>query len=145
MHVARLYDSPSRGREPVTVRRMLNIAKREPQQFTKGSPEEVQAAVTECRKSLQQLKVPLRSIEVRRNEYLAHLDENTVINPGELKRTAPLTLADLEQIFDATERILLKMDRFCSGLVGNISYLGQDDYKTVFRIIADARGLALNS
>lgn len=140
MHAARLYDKPTKYKTPVTVRALLKLAEEQPALFTKGKPNDVIAAAKECREIIAALEAPLASIEKRRNEVLAHLDENSVINPGSLKQTAPLTIGDLQRVFDGTENILRKIDRFYSGLIGEIFYLGQDDYKKVFRIIAAAKG-----
>ncbi|MGA8557412.1 MAG: hypothetical protein WB630_23610 [Candidatus Acidiferrales bacterium] len=74
-------------------------------------------------------KVPLASIEKRRHKALAHLDANSVISPSQLKHTAPLSLAELEKIFEGTEEILRTMDRFFTGLVGEMFFLEQGDYK----------------
>ncbi len=80
---------------------------------------------------------PFASIETRRNELLAHLDEKSVMNPRGLEQTAPLTIADLQRVFQETENILHKIDRFYSGRIGEIKYL--DDYKAVFKLIAKAK------
>lgn len=139
MYVARLYDKPTKYKTPVTVRTLLKLAEEQPALFTKGEPDEVLAAAKECRAIIATLRAPLASIETRRNEALAHLDANSVMNPGILKLTAPLTIDDLQRVFDESENILRKIDRFYSGLVGPIFFLEQDDYKTVFRIIAEAK------
>jgi hypothetical protein len=139
MYLARLYDRPTKTREPVTVRTLLKLGERQPELFTKGTPDEVIAAAKECRKIITSLREPLASIETRRNEALAHLDKNSVMNPGGLKQTAPLSMADLQRMFDETENILRKMDRFYSGLVGEIFFLEQDDYRAVLKIIAEAK------
>jgi len=145
MYAAKLCDKPTKKKTPVTIRTLLNLAKKQPMLFTKGSHAEVIEAANKCWKIISGLKVPLASIEKRRHESLAHLDANSVMNPGQLKHTAPLTLADLEKIFEGTEEILRSMDRFFTGLVGEIIFLEQDDYRAVLRIAADAKRSATRS
>jgi len=55
-------------------------------------------------------------------------DQISAVKQGELEQTAPLTIANLQKVFDKTESILRKLDRFYSGLVGEVKYMGEDDY-----------------
>jgi hypothetical protein len=47
------------------------------------------------------------------------------VKPGELRQTAPLTIANLQKVFDKTESILRKLDHFDSGIVGKVKYMGR--------------------
>ncbi len=49
MHLARLYDRPTKYKTPVTVRALLDLAETHPALFTEGEPGEVIAAAKECR------------------------------------------------------------------------------------------------
>lgn len=51
----------------------------------------------------------LDSIRRRRNEWLAHLDPRTVIDPKVLSEAARLTIPDLERAFEGTEEILVEL------------------------------------
>ena len=123
----------------MTVMTLLSIAERHPELFKKGARGEVLAAAKECRKLMTSLQGPLASIKRRRNEALAHLDARSVISPGGLKQTAPLTIAEIEKIFDNTEGILQKIDYLYCATVGDLKYLAHDDYKTVLDLMADAK------
>ena len=62
-----------------------------------------------------------------------------MLNPGGLKQTAPLSLAELQQVFDETEKILQQVDSLFRGISGELKYLGHDDYKTVLNLVTDAK------
>jgi hypothetical protein len=91
-----------------------------------------------CRAIITSLEALLASVKTRRNECFAHPDANSVGNPVGLTRTAPLSMADPQTIFDQTENILRKMGRFQSGLAAETFFLEQDDDQTVLKIIAEA-------
>jgi HEPN superfamily AbiU2-like protein len=138
MYAAKLYDK-TKNPQPITVATLLSIAEQHPELFKKGTESEVLKAAKECRNLVANLEVPLASIKRRRDEALAHLDAKSVMNPGGLKRTAPLTITEIEKIFHDTETILKKMDYLFRATIGDLKYLGHDDYQTVIDLIADAK------
>ena len=83
--------------------------------------------IATSRAKVESLKIPLASIKKRRDEALAHLSLESVLNPGGLKQTAPLSLAELQQVFDETEKILQQVDSLFRGISGELKYLGHDD------------------
>jgi hypothetical protein len=84
------------------------------------------------------LKAPLKAIKKRRNEVLAHLDPETVVNPQGLNTTAKLTIIDLVKVFADTEKIVLTIDSLYSGAFGELRYLGEKDYTAILDHVADS-------
>jgi hypothetical protein len=74
----------------------------------------------------------LNSIRHRRNEWLAHLDQETVRNPEALANKAKLTIEDLDRVFEKTENIVRELQGLLDGTIGPIKFLGDDDFKAVF-------------
>jgi hypothetical protein len=136
LYAARLYDHNA---EAIDVEVLLDLAERTAGLARRGKPSEVRAMIATCRAKVQSLKVPLASIKKRRDEALAHLALESVLNPGSLKQTAPLTLAEIQQVFDETEKILQQVDSFFRAISGQLRYLGHDDYTMVLDLMSDAK------
>jgi phytoene dehydrogenase-like protein len=132
MAVARLYDRDGRA---VTVDSMLDQAARQAGAFKKGDRGEVRGALANSRREVRALKPVLDSIRHRRNERLAHLDQETVRNPKALANKARLTIEDLDRVFEKTENIVRELQRLLDGTIGPIKFLGDDDFSAVFDCI----------
>ena len=85
------------------------------------------------------LETVIASIGERRNGWLAHLDPNTIADPNALATRAKLTLPDLERSFKETEEIVLKMSSLYDGTIGELKYIGSDDYEVVLDWIRKAK------
>ena len=48
---------------------------------------------------------------------------------------AKLTMPDLERVFKETERILLKLSSLYDGTIGELKYIGWDDYEIALNSI----------
>jgi len=127
MAIARLYDKTSGA---VTVQKMLGQAALEVTSFKRGNKEEVSGSIADSKKVVVELEPVLASIRKRRNEWLAHLDPRTVADPKALAAHAKLTIPDLERTFRKTEKILVKLSCFYDGTVGELEFIGGDDYET---------------
>ena len=110
---------------------MLKRAELEAGTFQGGSGQEVRKEIAECRKIVGGLDSVIASIGERRNGWLAHLDLETIADPNALAARARLTFPDLERGFKDTEEILLKMSSLYEGTIGELKYLGGDDYEVV--------------
>jgi hypothetical protein len=75
----------------------------------------------------------------RRNGWLAHLDPNTIADPNALATRAKLTFPDLERGFKDTEEIVLKMSSLYEGTIGELKYIGGDDYEVALYWIRRAK------
>ena len=135
MAVARLYD---RTKGAVTIQAMLTRAKSEIPSFKRGGPRVIQE-ITKAERAVSGLKGVLQSIHTRRNEWLAHLDPRTVSNSPALTAKALLTLPDLELALKVTEEIVLNMSSLYEAVIGDLHYLGDDDYKAVLNWIRRAK------
>jgi hypothetical protein len=135
MTIARLYDLPGRTKRPVTIRSMLEQAKREISSFQFGDEKQVSDAIAAALSAVNELEPILSAIRRRRNEWLAHLDVRTVADPQELNERAKLTVPDLERVFQETEKIFASLERLFDGVIGENRYLGGADYKNVFNLI----------
>jgi hypothetical protein len=134
--VARLYDTT---RNTMSVPRMLKRAEQEAGTFQRGSGQEVRKAIAECEKIVVGLDPVIASIGERRNGWLAHLDPNTIADPKVLAARAKLTLPDLEQSFKDTEEIVLRMSSLYEGTIGELRYIGGDDYDVALEWIRHAK------
>jgi hypothetical protein len=126
MTIARLYD---RTKGTVTIHRMLEQAKREAQSFQRGDKQQVAEAIKEAERIASRLDPIIQRVRIRRNKWFAHLDVRTVSDPQELNKIAELTIPDLDVVFRETERILADLESLFDGTIGEIRYLGGDDYK----------------
>jgi hypothetical protein len=136
MAAARLYD---KTRNSMSVPKMLVRAEQEAGTFQRGSGQEVRKAIADCEKIVVALEPVIASIDERRNGWLAHLDPNTIADPNALAARANLTLPDLERSFKDTEEIVLKMSSLYDGVIGELKYIGGDDYEVALDWIRRAR------
>jgi len=136
MTIARLYDKTSGA---VTVPTMLTQASRNGSLFHRGDQQQVRATVKKARQVVLELEPVLDAIRQRRNEWLAHLDPRTVANPKVLSAEAKLTIADLGRAFKETEGILVELSSLYEGTIGDLHFIGGDDYKTALNWIRLAK------
>ena len=136
MAVARMYD---RTRGAVTIPAMLVRAKSEIGSFQRGSHTEIMQAITKAEAAVTGLQAVLKSMHTRRNEWLAHLDPRTVSDSAALAIKAKLTIPDLEHALKETEEIVLEMSSLYEGVIGDLHYLGEDDYKSALNWIRKAK------
>jgi hypothetical protein len=136
MAVARLYDTT---RNTMSVPKMLRRAEQEAGTFHLADGQQVRKAIAECQKLVIRLEPVIASIGDRRNGWLAHLDPNTIVDPNAVVARAQLTFPDLERSFKDTEEIVLKMSSLYDGTIGELKYIGGDDYKDALNWIRSAR------
>lgn len=136
MAVERLYDTT---RNTMSVPKMLKRAEQEGGTFQRGNGQEVRKAIAECQKIVVGLEPVIASIGARRNGWLAHLDPNTIADPNALAARANLTLRDLDRGFKDTEEIVLRMPSLCDGTIGELKYIGGDDYEVALDWIRRAK------
>ena len=60
-------------------------------------------------------------------------------DPKALAAHAKLTIPDLERTFRKTEKILVKLSCFYDGTVGELEFIGGDDYETALDWIRRAK------
>ena len=136
MAVARLYDA-TRG--AVSIQRMLIHAGEEATSFQYADERAVEAQVKKWNAAILALEPILESIRHRRNEWLAHLDPRTVANPASLSAKASLSIPDLERAFRQTEEIILDMSSLYEGVIGELHFIGEDDYEVALEWIRKAK------
>lgn len=136
MAVARLYD---KTRGAVTVRSMLHEAAGQLATFQNATPREAEATIMKSALTVIALQPILDSIRKRRNEWLAHLDPQTVADPKALGARAKLTVPDLELAFQKTEEILVELYSRFEGVFGELEFIGGDDYKAALDWIRCAK------
>src|SRR5713101_1448928 len=127
MAVAKLHD---RTRGAVTISAMLDRAATEISSFQRGSRQEIIQAIKNGKSTLGALEPVLDSIHKRRNEWLAHLDPRTVRDTAALALKAKLSIPDLDLALRETEKILLELSSLYEGVIGDLRFLGGDDYKS---------------
>ncbi len=136
MAIARLYDQTSGA---VTIQKMLVQADLEVTSFKRGNKVEVSESIAKSKKVVVELEPVLTAIRKRRNQWLAHLDPRTVPDPKALAARAKLTIPDLERAFKQTEKILIKLSCLYEGTLGELKFIGEDDYETALDWIHRAK------
>jgi len=136
MAAARLYD---RTKGAVTIPLMLVQATKEIGSFKRGGREQVARVIKDAENVVRGLESVLDAIQHRRNKWLAHLDPRTVGDPAALAAQAKLTIPDLDRTFRETEKIVLEMSSLYEGVIGELHYLGDDDYKSALNWIRIAK------
>ncbi len=136
MTVARLYDV-TKG--TMTVPKMLRRAEMDAGSFQRGTPKEVRQTIANFDMVVAELEPVLAAIRDRRNAWFAHLDPQTITDPQALAARAKVTMPDLENVFKETERILLTMSSLYDGTIGELKYIGSDDYEAALNWIRLAK------
>jgi hypothetical protein len=136
MAIAKLYD---RTRGAVTIPTMLVRPASEIGSFQRGDRQQIVRAIKNAEKSVTGLESVLNSIHKRRNEWLAHLDPRTVGDPTALATKAKLSIPDLDRAFKDTEEIVLEMSSLYEDVIGELRFLGDDDYKSALNWIRRAK------
>ncbi|MGZ4731003.1 MAG: AbiU2 domain-containing protein [Terriglobales bacterium] len=137
MHAARLHDDSTP--RAVTVRTLLKRAGEEAGRAKYGSAGDVREAITFSEKTLSELAGPLKALTLRRNAWLAHIDERTITDPVKVAAAAGPHFPDLETIFDRTGDIVNKFSCLYRGIfVGNFKILDQTDYEKVIEFVSAA-------
>jgi hypothetical protein len=132
MAVARLYDETKRS---ITIPTMLRRAEMEAGLFQRGTPQEVRRLIADSDKKVEGMEPVLAAIRKRRNEWLAHLVPETIRDPKALEARAKITMPDLKRVLNETENILLDFSSLYDGTIGELKYIGWDDYKTTLESI----------
>ena len=136
MAIARLYD---RTTGAVTIPVMLARAASEIGSFQRGDREKIIQTIKRAENAVVGLESVLSSIHKRRNEWLAHLDPRTVGDPAALAVKAKLSIPDLDRAFQETEKMLLELSSPYEGVIGELRFLGDDDYKPALNWIRLAK------
>jgi hypothetical protein len=136
MAVARLFN---KTKGAVTIRTMLRDAAEQLSTFQNATPEEAEDVILKSTQRVIVIQPILDAIRRRRNEWLAHLDPRTVANPATLAARARLTMPDLEKAFSETEGIVVEVLARHQGVIGELEFIGGDDYKTALDWIRSAK------
>ena len=136
MTIARLYD---KTRGAVTIRTMLHDAAGQLTAFQTATPKKASDAILKWVRAAVALQPILDSIRTRRNEWLAHLDPRTVADTAGLAMRAKLSIPDLDRAFHETEEIVLDLSSLYEGVIGELKFIGGDDYNTALDWIRKAR------
>jgi hypothetical protein len=87
LFAAKLYD---KTKGAITVKSLLHEAKSKAGTFKNGTSAQVFLAVKNSTDRITGIEAILNAVQKRRNEALAHLDAETVINPAGLDTSAKL-------------------------------------------------------
>ena len=132
MYLAKLYD---KQREAVTVEALVKRADQSAAAFPSAKPERIREIVQIARSLIDELRPKLKAIEIRRNEYLAHLDPGTIRDLGSMNRRAGLTISDLDSALVETTNILNLFSQALDGTVSIPMLYGSEDYKNVLKLV----------
>lgn len=132
MYVAKLYD---KKREAVTVKMLVERAGRSEGAFPSAKPERVREIVQDARAAIAQLKPKLKAVEIRRNEYLAHLAPATICDIGSMNDRAKLAISDLDFALLETTNILNQFSQALDTTLSSPILFGSDDYEKVLNLL----------
>jgi hypothetical protein len=135
MAVAKLYD---RSAQSVNMKTMLSMAAEQQGSF-QADAAKVNATILQSAQRVIALQPILDSIRKRRDRWLAHLDVSTVRSPTALNESAKLTIQDLERALAETEDIFKNIEHDFDRTVGEICFLGGDDYKYLLKLVRHAK------
>jgi hypothetical protein len=136
MFAAKLYD---KTKKVVTVKTLLAEAQAQAGTFKYGNPSQVLEVVKNADSRIAGLGSILTSVQDRRNQAIAHLDPNTVVDPAALAVSAKLTLVDLTKVFDETGAILNEISRLWADTYALMELTNGDDFKSALDLIAEAK------
>lgn len=131
MYAAKLYD---KQREAVTVKMLVERAGRSEGGFPSAKPEKVREIVQNARATIAELKPKLDAVEIRRNEYLAHLAPGTIHDVGSMIDRAKLTISDLDFALLETTNILNLLSQALDRTLSIPMLPGSDDYKNALKL-----------
>lgn len=134
--IARLYD---RTRGTITMMAALWEAANQRDTFQRGDRTRINEAILTSARRLIGIQPIIDAIRRRRNEWLAHLDPRTVADPKALSAKAKLSIPDLELAFQETEETLLELSSLYEGIIGDLQFIGGDDYKNALNWIRMAK------
>lgn len=129
MYLAKLYDKQRKA----TVEGLVKRAGRSEAAFRSAKPERVREIVQIVGSLIDKLKPKLKAVEIRRNEYLAHLDPGTIRDLDSMNSRAALTISDLDCAFMETTNILNQFSQALDGTLLIPMLPGSDDYKNVLK------------
>ena len=136
IHAARLYDKTTGA---VSIYSLISEAKK----WAAGLPEPDGSAalqgICDAESRIAGIEPNLISIEKRRNEALAHLDQRTVRDPKRLDALAPLTVPELSKVLTETGNIISEIGVVYRGVASNFEFLDVEDYKMALSLISDAK------
>jgi hypothetical protein len=130
MYIAKLYD---KQRHAVTVKAVVKRAERSEADFPSAKPERVRQIVQIAHSAIAGIEKTLDSLEIRRNEYLAHLAPETIRDLESMNCRAALTIGDLDFVFVETTNILNLFSQAFDGTLSIPRLPGWDDYKNVLK------------
>jgi hypothetical protein len=133
IYAAKLYDKNSKS---VTVELFVRKAARSEAHFLCAKPSDVRGAVEIARLMITNLKPSLEALQIRRNEYLAHVDPMTVIDIASMHVRAALTIADLDSVLVETTNILNLFSQLLDGTLSVPMLQGADDYEVILKLAA---------
>lgn len=136
LYAAKLHD---KTRGSITIKSALDEAERIAGTFSDSSAQEVRRTIASAKAQLVDFEKTLSSIETRRNEYLAHVDPQTILDPTALNDRAALTIDELEHLFVETGNILNDISQLRDGTLSVLELADSEDYTTAFRLIAEAK------
>ena len=122
----------------MSVPKMLKRAEQEAGTFQRGSAQEVRQAIAECQKIAVGLEPVIASIGERRNGWLDSIRTQSPTSNA-LAARAKLTFPDLARGFEDTEEIVLKMSSLYDETIGELKYIGGDDYEVALDWIRRAK------
>jgi AbiU2 len=109
------------------------------QERTHGTAKDVLLAVNEAQKHLASVSPILTSLQRRRNQALAHLDQDTAKDPVGLADRAKLTFEDLGKVFEVSGAILNDFSMLWENTFADVTLLDHDDYTGALSRIANAK------
>jgi hypothetical protein len=124
LHATKLYD-PARS---LSIPGLLTLALRRAGAFN-ASAAEVTKEVTVARKTILGFAPLLKSLKLRRNQSIAHMDPTTVVNPDRYVTDGFVRTGDLAELLEQTGSILNRLSVLYRGISLTLDIANADDYR----------------
>jgi hypothetical protein len=122
------------------VSMLLDRAEKEAGTTKVGTAAEVRSAIREARTSLAAHTESLKTLDTRRNTWLAHDDPRTLTDPVMMAEAAKLSFTELDKPFNETGKLVNEFSRLFPDITAMFDHLvDQDDYQTVIEFVSKVK------
>lgn len=142
LDAAQLYAAKLFDKRPgtISIEHLLETVEQLKDQFPHGTPEQMEEVVQRARAQIADLRTQhLSKIAAKRNRVLAHMDQKIVADPEKFAKDVQVAVPDLIAVFGTAESVLNELTERLRDASQWFDLLGTDDYRSVVKLVADAK------
>ena len=121
----------------------MKKAGRSEERFPNATPQEAREKVSTARLLISQLGPVVEAVQIRRNEYLAHLDPRTVFDLSSMYERSKLTVKDLDDVLVQSTNVLNLFSQMIDRTISVPTLPGSGDCGAVLKLVADSLSTGL--